>query len=255
MVCWRWGRTGKRNGCNSLPQKHPAVPPARIDNQQPLSLHADKTYTSVTIALSLISHTNVGKTTLARTLLGRDIGEVRDAEHVTHTAERHVWSKRCKATPWSGWSCGTPPVLVTANGWPSASRKGNRLGWFMSEVWDRIQNRDFWFSQRAVRNILDEPMWCCTSSMRLKAPQEVAYLDAELKVLDLIGKPVIVLLNQLGPPPRPSKPLLNCSNGSGASQSPCVKDVLLLDAFTRCWVQEGRLMQAVAQALPISRQG
>jgi len=28
-----------------------------------------------TIALSLVSHTNVGKTTLARTLLGRDIGE------------------------------------------------------------------------------------------------------------------------------------------------------------------------------------
>ena len=28
------------------------------------------------IALSLISHTNVGKTALARTLLGRDVGEV-----------------------------------------------------------------------------------------------------------------------------------------------------------------------------------
>ena len=31
------------------------------------------------IHLSLVSHTNVGKTTLARTLLGRDVGEVRDA--------------------------------------------------------------------------------------------------------------------------------------------------------------------------------
>ena len=27
---------------------------------------------------------------------------------------------------------------------------------------------------------------------------DVAYLDAELKVLDLIGKPVVVLLNQVG---------------------------------------------------------
>ena len=42
-----------------------------------------------TIALSLVSHTNVGKTTLARTLLGRDIGEVRDAAHVTEAAETH----------------------------------------------------------------------------------------------------------------------------------------------------------------------
>jgi hypothetical protein len=38
------------------------------------------------IALSLISHTNAGKTTLARTLLGRDVGEVRDAPHVTTEA-------------------------------------------------------------------------------------------------------------------------------------------------------------------------
>ena len=39
-----------------------------------------------TIALSLISHTNAGKTTLARTLLARDVGEVRDAPHVTTEA-------------------------------------------------------------------------------------------------------------------------------------------------------------------------
>ena len=38
------------------------------------------------VALSLISHTNAGKTTLARTLLGRDVGEVRDEAHVTQEA-------------------------------------------------------------------------------------------------------------------------------------------------------------------------
>ena len=31
----------------------------------------------IEISLSLVSHTNAGKTTLARTLLGRDVGEVR----------------------------------------------------------------------------------------------------------------------------------------------------------------------------------
>ena len=40
------------------------------------------------IALSLVSHTNVGKTTLARTLLGRDVDTVRDEPHVTDVAER-----------------------------------------------------------------------------------------------------------------------------------------------------------------------
>ena len=43
-----------------------------------------------TLSLSLVSHTNVGKTTLARTLLARDIGEVRDAPHVTEFAEVHT---------------------------------------------------------------------------------------------------------------------------------------------------------------------
>ena len=45
------------------------------------------------VRLSLISHTNVGKTTLARTLLRRDIGEVRDAAHVTEVAESHTLIK------------------------------------------------------------------------------------------------------------------------------------------------------------------
>ena len=44
---------------------------------------------SQTITLSLVSHTNVGKTTLARTLLARDVGEVRDAAHVTDLADMH----------------------------------------------------------------------------------------------------------------------------------------------------------------------
>ena len=43
-----------------------------------------------TISLSLVSHTNVGKTTLARTLLARDVGEVRDEAHVTETAEAQL---------------------------------------------------------------------------------------------------------------------------------------------------------------------
>jgi 50S ribosomal subunit-associated GTPase HflX len=42
------------------------------------------------VTLSLISHTNAGKTTLARTLLRRDVGEVQDAPHVTLFNESHT---------------------------------------------------------------------------------------------------------------------------------------------------------------------
>jgi hypothetical protein len=51
------------------------------------------TGTPQTISVSLVSHTNAGKTTLARTLLGQDIGEVRDAPHVTEFAEVHTMLK------------------------------------------------------------------------------------------------------------------------------------------------------------------
>ncbi len=42
------------------------------------------------ISLSLVSHTNVGKTTLMRTLLRQDVGEVADRPHVTEAAEAGV---------------------------------------------------------------------------------------------------------------------------------------------------------------------
>ena len=38
-----------------------------------------------TLNVALAAHTNIGKTSIARTLLRRDVGEVRDAEHVTQS--------------------------------------------------------------------------------------------------------------------------------------------------------------------------
>ena len=212
-----------------------------------------RTYSSIqTIALSLVAHTNVGKTTLARTLLGRDIGEVRDAEHVTHTAERHVLveaehqSTLERLELWDTPGFGDSELLAKR-----MSQAGNPIGWFMSEVWDRLQNRAFWYSQRAVRHILDESDVVLYLINASENPTDVAYLDAELKVLDLIGKPVVVLLNQVGELKTPEFAEAGLQRWKArVSKAKCVKDVLLLDAFTRCWVQEGRLLEAVAAALP-----
>ena len=44
----------------------------------------------MSVNLTVAAHTNVGKTTLVRTLLKRDIGEVADRPHVTEAAERHT---------------------------------------------------------------------------------------------------------------------------------------------------------------------
>ena len=210
------------------------------------------TYTSTSsIALSLVSHTNVGKTTLARTLLGRDIGEVRDAEHVTHTAEHHVLIEAVheqtleQLTLWD-----TPGFGDSERMAKRMAQAGNPIAWFMSEVWDRFQNRDFWYSQRAVRHMVEASDVILYLINASAMASELNYLDAELKVLDLIGKPVVVILNHVEKTPELDQSAIDLQFWRDrTSQSQRVVDVLVLDAFTRCWVQEGGLMQAIEKAL------
>jgi GTP-binding protein EngB required for normal cell division len=255
LALWSYRSAQQLKLAQKAAAKKPHKVPSSLSPQSPQS--PQKTYSSIqTIALSLVSHTNVGKTTLARTLLGRDIGEIRDAEHVTHTAERHVLVEAEhegsleRLELWDTPGFGDSELLAKR-----MSQAGNPIGWFLSEVWDRLQNRAFWYSQRAVRHILDESDVVLYLINASENPTEVAYLDAELKVLDLIGKPVVVLLNQISdhngtlPTPELADAALQRWKAR-VSNARYVKDVLLLDAFTRCWVQEGRLLEAVAKSLP-----
>ena len=41
----------------------------------------------------LLSHTNIGKTTLTRTLMADDVGEIEDAAHVTTQSQRYLLQK------------------------------------------------------------------------------------------------------------------------------------------------------------------
>ncbi len=203
----------------------------------------------VTVALSLVSHTNVGKTTLARTLLRRDIGEVRDEAHVTLEAERALMIESQDGDHLELWD--TPGFGDSLRLAKRLAQAGNPIGWFLSEVWDRWRDRAFWSSQRAVRNVLEQADVVLYLVNAAERPQDSGHLDAELEVLRLIGKPVLVLLNQLGPPRPPAdeeaEPALWRRH---LADRPIVREVLALDAFARCWVQEGRLLQAVAAALP-----
>ncbi|CAG1018089.1 hypothetical protein BURC_02821 [Burkholderiaceae bacterium] len=207
---------------------------------------------SGTFALSLISHTNVGKTTLARTLLGRDIGEVRDEAHVTLEAERHTMIESPAGDRLQLWD--TPGFGDSVRLAKRLAQAGNPIGWFLTEVWDRFRDRAFWSSQRAVRNIVEQADVVLYLVSAAEGPHDAGYLDAELKVMDLIGKPVIVLLNQLGPPHAPADEAAEIARWQerlrGGSS---VREVLALDAFARCWVQEGRLLDAVAAVLPAER--
>ena len=205
------------------------------------------------IALSLVSHTNAGKTTLARTLLGRDIGEVRDEAHVTLEPERHAMIESPQGDAIQLWD--TPGFGDSVRLARRLAMAGNPLGWFLTEVWDRFRDRAFWLTQRAVRHIVDEADVVLYLVNASEAPDDAGYLDAELRVLELIGKPVLVLLNQMGEPPPPAQEAAEIARWRERTQgSPLVQDVLALDAFARCWVQEGALLEAVGRVLPSGRQ-
>ena len=200
------------------------------------------------ISLSLVSHTNVGKTTLARTLLSQSVGEVRDEPHVTDTNDRFELAQ----TPQ-----GDQLVLWDTPGFGDSARLARRLlqsdrpiGWFVSQVWDRLADRALWSSQQAVHNVREEADVVLYLVNAAENPEDAGYVEPEMKILAWIGKPIIVLLNQMGPPAGPQAEEAEIDRWrSYLTQFGNVHQVLALDAFARCWVQEGALLQAVEPLL------
>jgi GTPase SAR1 family protein len=200
------------------------------------------------INVSLLSHTNVGKTTLARTLLRQDIGEVGDRAHVTEVAESHVLIES---------AAGDALILWDTPGFGDSTRVLKRLqqgekpvGWFLSRVWDRFADRPFWCSQQAMhtaRSASDVILYVVNAG---EEPSSVGYVDAEIRILGWIGKPVILLLNQLGPPRDTSQCREDVEQWQAhVVQHKWIETVLPFDAFARCWVQEGTLLAQVQRLL------
>ena len=208
---------------------------------------------ATTLHISLVAHTNAGKTTLARTLLGRDVGEVRDEAHVTTTAEPHLLITSPQGDRLLLWD--TPGFGDSVRLARRLAQAGNPLGWLLTQVWDRFRDRAFWASQQAIRHVLGQADVAIYLVNAAEAPQDAAYLAPELQVLALLGKPVVVVLNQLGPPGTAADEAAQLSAWQ-AHLAPLagVHSVLALDAFARCWVQEGALLRAVLQALPSAQQ-
>ena len=202
------------------------------------------------VHLSLVSHTNIGKTTLARTLLSRDVGEVADRPHVTETTDDYVLARDpagCELVLWDTPGFGNSVRLAER-----LRGRSNPIGWFLSEIWDRFTDKAFFLDQRVVRHIRD------TSSVVLylvnvtERPDRAGYIPAEMEILSWIGKPVIVLLNQMGDPSRAKEKEEIEAWQKALAPYPFVHKILPMDAFARCWVQEVALFDAIGEALPES---
>ena len=228
---------------------HVTMDPANATSTTSVAAAAD----AATISLSLISHTNVGKTTLMRTLLRRDLGEVADRAHVTEEAESHALIETPQGDLLRLWD--TPGFGDSARLLKRLRISDNPIGWLVTQVWDRLTDRPFFSSQQAIRNARDQSDVILYLVNAAEQPASAGYIDAEMQILAWIEKPVLLLLNQVGAPQSTDlearDELLWRRHLSLHSR---VRGILSLDAFARCWVQEDKLLATVGGFIPVAKE-
>ena len=198
------------------------------------------------VRLVLISHTNVGKTSLARTLLRRDVGEIVDATHTTLDNHKHVLEETDHGAL----------VLWDTPGFGDTSRLKQRLeqseqplSSLLVSAWDRVADRTLWCAQQAMTAVRDEADLVLYLVNASEDPEFATYIELELAILAWLDKPVLVLLNQL--PPKEDEALRSDLLGrwETALSRPPIRGVLALDAHERVWLEEHRLLKRVRDEL------
>lgn len=203
------------------------------------------------VRLALISHTNVGKTSLTRTLLRSDIGEVVDAPHTTMENSLHVLATTVEGDRLLLWD--TPGFGDSLRLKARLEQRGTAVGWFLGEVWDRVADRPLYSSQQAMlaaRDLTDVILYQVNAA---EDPEFATQVEAELAMLAWLEKPVILLLNQLPPHSRRAeREDLEQRWRDRFGKAP-VRRVLALDAFERSWIDEVQWLAAVGEELPTTQ--
>lgn len=206
------------------------------------------------IGLFLVAHTNVGKTTLIRTLLGRDVGEIEDAPDVTKAAiaydlivDQDAGALRLWDTPGFGDSFRLAKRLRQEHRW---------IAWGVREIWDRVFNRKLWLCQRLALDLRARASVILYPVNLQERPSDAVYVAPELEVLAWVGKPVLAILNQGGGQHGHESEIGRVKEWRDhLSNFPAVRGVSHLDAYTRCWVQELTLFKEIGQVLPEKERG
>ncbi len=206
------------------------------------------------INISITSHTNIGKTTMVRTLLRRNVGKVLDQAHVTDQNEKFTWVETDEGEQLNIWD--TPGFGNSVQLLRLLQKQENPIGWIVAHVWDRFKDRPLWCSQQALKNVRDEADVVLYLVNALEDPTLAGgYVSPEMEILDWLQKPVLVILNQIGLESAAQEREHRERDWHALlKQYSVVQGVLSLDSFSRCWVLEGVLLEYVQSLLPTDLQ-
>lgn len=207
------------------------------ENQTPVPVERQ------TLSLALLSHTNVGKTTLARTLLRRDVGEVLDQAHVTDEATPHTLLETRHGERMILWD--TPGFGDSVRLLRDMEAAPDPLEWVRDGELDPHADRARYCSYQAVKSIARDCDVVLYLVNAAEAPGDAGYVTSEMQILSWTEKPVLVLLNQTGAAQDNVSSLDVDRWRAHLARWPIVRRVLSLDAFTRCWVEEGHLFEEI----------
>ena len=201
------------------------------------------------IGIFVVAHTNVGKTTLIRTLLGQDVGEIVDWPDVTKAlnsydlvVDQNFGALRLWDTPGFGDSFRLAKRLRRKHRW---------IAWVVREIWDRFFNKKLWKGQRLALDLRARASVILYPVNLQERPVDAVYVAPELEVLAWVGKPVLAILNQGGGQYSQQPESQRAEEWTGhLSNFQVIRHVSTLDAYTRCWLQELNLFKEIGQVLP-----
>lgn len=203
----------------------------------------------MTLKLTITGHTNAGKTALVRTLLRRDIGHVRDAPHVTATVETYEWIE----TPKGGIQLADTPGFDRTRRLAARLSRGQKpSGWLLREFWDRLVDPEFYLTQASLKHVA-ESTDVVLHIVDIAAEHEGPDLRtrSELEMLGFLNKPVILILNQTGRAWSHTEASTEEATWRRACANlPVVREILLLDAYSRSWLAELSLLHYVRRHVP-----
>jgi len=213
------------------------------------------------IQLVLTSHTNAGKTTLMRTLLRKKVGIVEDGAHTTDEAEAHtlLQTETAKLILWDTPGFGNVPAVIKEIKKPgklaSFVKKIPGIPEFLKKKFDKYgkTERSLYCSQKAVQAAWDEADLMLYLADISQDPGETGYLDYDLEILGLIGKPALLILNHIRHEDITrvaARWSSYCGKARLSNGDPLFRGgAEPLNAFTRCWTQEHNFLEAAKAAL------